>query len=263
MDTPIRYIHLENIKLQSLSQALSLTKIRLEYVTCQLDPTNVVEPKSALDNIHTISMEVKAKENNTGWTYSADWKNLVKLTVQDFNESKNYPWKTEQNLLGGDFFDSKWHPTFPQLKSVTIRLVKLPFPYCSLATLLFKSPNLLDLSIQLYNKDSTIQDFDVEDFRKQLKCHQLGLTHLRLLKRHAGISCHSIIPFQSLLDLLKSAPDIVQVEVNIKQEEVQQLVQKFNISLNQSNDRDAIFDPDFDVASDSESDSSMDSTDSE
>ena len=138
------------------------------------------------------------KENNTGWTYLADWKNLVKLTVQDFNESRNYPWKTEQNLMSGNFFDSKWHPSFPQLKSVTIRLVKLPFPYCSLVALLFNSLNLLDLSIHLYNKDSKIQDFDPEDFRKQLEGRQLRLTHLRLLKRHAGIACHPIIPFGSL-----------------------------------------------------------------
>ena len=146
----------------------------------------------------TSEINLSFKENNTGWTYLADWKNLVKLTVQDFNESRNYPWKTEQNLMSGNFFDSKWHPTFPQLKSVTIRLVKLPFPYCSLVALLFNSLNLLDLSIHLYNKDSKIQDFDPEDFRKQLEGRQLRLTHLRLLKRHAGIACHPIIPFGSL-----------------------------------------------------------------
>ena len=38
-----------------------MTKIRFEYVTCQLDPMDVIEPKSAMDNIHMISMEVKVK----------------------------------------------------------------------------------------------------------------------------------------------------------------------------------------------------------
>jgi hypothetical protein len=155
-----------------------------------------IEDLSEMRIISEINLPLK--ENNTGWTSLADWKNLVKLTVQDFNESRNYPWKTEQNLMSGNFFDSKWHPTFPQLKSVTIRLVKLPFPYCSLVALLFNSLNLLDLSIHLYNKDSKIQDFDPEDFRKQLEGRQLRLTHLRLLKRHAGIACHPIIPFGSL-----------------------------------------------------------------
>ena len=112
----------------------------------------------------------------------------------------------------------------------------------------------------MYNKDSTIQDFNAEDFKKQLAHRRLRLTHLRLLKRHAGIACHPIIPFQSLLDLLNSTPDIVQVEVNIKQDEVQTLMKKFNIELKQqSDDRDAVFDPDFDIASDSETDSDFDS----
>ena len=66
-----------------------------------------------------------------------------------------------------------------------------------------------------------------------------------------------------MLDLLKSTPDIVQVEMNIKQDEVKLLMKKFNISLKQSDDRDAIFDPDFDIASDSETDSSVDSPDTE
>ena len=80
------------------------------------------------------------------------------------------------------------------------------------------------------------------------------------MKRHAGVACHPIIPFQSLLDLLNSTPDIVEVEVNIKQDEVQTLMKKFNIELKQqSDDRDAVFDPDFDIASDSETDSDFDS----
>ena len=257
----IRYIHLteNNIELKSIAQALSLTKIRFEYVTCQLNSNDVLEPKTALDNIHAISMELKINENNTGWIHHVNWKQLTILTVQDFDESKTYPWKCEYNLFSGIFFDEKWHPTFPQLKSVTIRLVKLPFPYCSLITLLCQSLNLLDLNIQLYNKDSTIQDFNAEDFKKQLGHRRLRLTHLRLLKRHAGIACHPIIPFQSLLDLLNSTPDIVQVEVNIKQDEVKTLMKKFNIEPKQSDDRDAVFDPDFDIASDSETDSDFDS----
>ena len=51
--------------------------------------------------------------------------------------------------------------------------------------------------------------------------------------------------------------------MNIKQDEVKLLMKKFNISLKQSDDRDAIFDPDFDIASDSETDSSVDSPDTE
>ena len=45
--------------------------------------------------------------------------------------------------------------------------------------------------------------------------------------------------------------------MNIKQDEVQTLMKKFNIELKQSDDRDAVFDPDFNIASETDFDSDM------
>ena len=116
----IRYFHTNDLK--SITKALFKTQIRLEYVTCQMDNDVIPEgDESALDNIHAISIELKVSENNTGWVYDAHWKSLKKLTVQDFNESKPpWPWKSDLNLLSGDFFQEKWKPTFPELTMISI-----------------------------------------------------------------------------------------------------------------------------------------------
>jgi len=247
----IRYIQMEDLELKQLSKYLSLVKIRLEYMTCKVNSLMEMDPPNSLDNIYNISVELKVQndEDTPGWIHLADWKNLRKLTVQDFNESKGYPWKLAANIHNGNFNLSTWSPRFPQLTTISIRLVKIPFPYCSLKSLLFGSPNLLDLSVVLYNKDATVQNFDANDFHSLLNCHQLNLTHLRLLKRHAGISCNLIIPFQSLIAILIVSPNIFKVEVNLQTVQILEIIQKFNIEVEESNDVDAMFDPDFDIES--------------
>ena len=254
---------MENLDLKLLSKYLSMVKIRLEYMTCKANSLMEIDPLNALDNIYNISVELKVQNDEAapGWIHFSDWKNLRKLTVQDFNESKGYPWKLAANMLNGNFYLSTWSPRFPQLTTVSIRLVKIPFPYCSLKSLLFGSPNLVDLSIVLYNKDATVQGFDPNDFNTLLNCQQLNLTHLRLLKRHAGIACNLIIPFESLIEILDVSPNIFKIEANLQPVQILEIIQKFNIQVEESNDVDAMFDPDFDIESEDSEGTSSDSDD--
>ena len=241
--------------LTKLSKSLSLTTIRLEYIKCKLDKNLEIDPPNALDNIINISMELNVQdENSNGWIYTADWKNLKKLTVQDFNESENYPWHMNINQLSANFKSSTWSPRFLQLRTISIRLVKIPFPYVTFKSLL-ESPNLMDLSVVLYNKDASVQDFDANDFQSHLKHRKLNITHLRLLKRHSGISCALIIPFGSFLNLIDSTPNLCKIEANLNQDQVDKVMQKFNVTIEKAVDFDAMFDPDFDIESENSDDS--------
>ena len=113
---------MQDLDLTKLSKSLSLTTIRLEYIKCKFDNNLQINPPNALDNIINISMELNIQDGySNGWIYTADWKNLKKLTVQDFNESKSYPWHMNINFLSGNFQLSTWSPKFPQLRTISIR----------------------------------------------------------------------------------------------------------------------------------------------
>ena len=166
-----------------------LAKIAFDYVTINLNANDKTFSDS-FNNIHAISLELEVgeDEHNSGWIYEADWKHLKSLSVQDFDEviTGDKPWNFTSIQFRGNFLDKKWSQTLPELVSVSIKLTKIPFPYCTLAALLFGSPNLVDLNVHLYNQHSDIQNFDKVDFRSQLK-KNLKLKNLTLLKRYAGI----------------------------------------------------------------------------
>ena len=52
-------------------------------VGCKLEANNLVQPKSALDNITKISFLYDFDDNvsNTGWICDADWKELESIYI--------------------------------------------------------------------------------------------------------------------------------------------------------------------------------------
>ena len=165
---------------------------------------NFQEPES-LDNIVNGEFWLKNVNENDlgGWICDANWKNLKTLFIKESFVLPPY------NLITNYFANAKWYPNFPQLGKVTIYLRKIPFHYCSLISLLAKSPHLKDMEIELEPENSIIQDFDAINFTFEMKKRQLKLEIVKMVNKY-----QPIIPFESFMDLIHASPNIKKVTGN-------------------------------------------------
>ena len=86
----------------------------------------------------------------------------------------------------------------------------IPFHYCSLISLLAKSPHLKDMEIELEPENSIIQDFDDINFTFEMKKRQLKLEIVKMVNKY-----QPIIPFESFMDLIHASPNIKKVTGNL------------------------------------------------
>ena len=147
------------------------------------------------------------------------------------------------DLFKNNFSRDKWCKTFPELTKVSLDFSRLSFPYCSFISLVFGSPELKDLKIASIEK---ICEFDIQDFKNRTRKLQLKLRNICLetkeicgktlilfwrnrdsLREHKKKK--TIIPFESLIDLLDVCPFLKTIFVNLTAEERQTLVQKYDL----------------------------------
>ena len=153
----------------------TISQIRVKFKGKQ----ELCPSETALNNIESIYCEFDSNEPNGGWFVEAEWKQLEHLSV---GQNTTNQFRTTISHIPVDFSHRKWRMTFPQLQVVSLVLLSTPFPYCSLTSILFGSPNLCELSIHLAK--SAIQEFDIQDFRQRLRNHSLKLKTIRLKNRY-------------------------------------------------------------------------------
>ena len=91
-------------------------------------------------------------------------------------------------------------------------------------SLLTKSPDLDDLSIDLEAENAIIEDFDIMEFNIEMKKHQLKLEQIKLTNK-----CRPIIPFESFMDLIRASPDIRKVTGNFNSYEELMLKREYTV----------------------------------
>lgn len=176
------------------------------------------EPVPNYDNLKSLCIYYQIEEENynplnrntAGFIWNGTWKNLDCLYISDGSS-----WNSDISHLN-------WHQTFPSLTSLTLRFRDFSLPYCSFAALLLGSPDLKNLRIEFFVAGNIIQDFDVKDFKKKTRDRVFMLQEVELSSEY-----HPIIPFESLLDLMKSCPDLKKLKATFREEDEHQLIRHF------------------------------------
>ena len=175
------------------------------------------QEKDSLNKIDMATFRLKNVNENSGWICDADWKALKNIYIYE-------ELVFDLNYLPNYFLNNKWRPIMPQLKVVVMLLRNIPFHYCSLMSLLTKSPDLDDLSIELEAENAIIEDFDIMEFNIEMKKHQLKLEQVKLTNK-----CRPIIPFESFMDLIRASPDIRKVTGNFNSYEEVMLKREYTV----------------------------------
>ena len=190
-------------------------------VECKFISNYLVEP-NLFDNIRGIIFNYDIDSNepyNIGLLPDGNWKNLESLRI--YEKFTNAP-----PLIMDDFSRKTWHFYLPNLTCIAIWLKQIPFPYCSLVSLLLNSTSLSNLDIRLTK--SIIQEFDEDDFKQQLENKQLNLKEVSFENKK-----FPIIPFESLLDLLEASPKIERVTANLSTVDEQLLISKYYLEMSE------------------------------
>ena len=182
--------------------------------------------KKTFDNIHKISIQWDIDGEyyfSNGWFFNANWKNLNSLFVC---ESMNF----FGGRLDANFQDESdtWKLSLPNLTSATISLERTPFPYCSLISLLFESPNLTQLHITLELPYAVIENFDKSDFSARLKNHKFKLENVTFVNSNERWP-KSIIPFPSLKKLIEASPKLETLDATLNSKEEETLKLKYGL----------------------------------
>ena len=191
-------------------------------VECKFISNYSVEPKNLFDNIQSIAFSYDIDSNepyNIGFVPDGNWKNLEDLCIYE-------KFTFTPLLIMDDFSRKTWHFYLPNLTRISIWLNQIPFPYCSLVSLLLNSTNLSNLRIKL--RKSIIQEFDVDDFKQQLENKELNLKEVSFENKK-----FPIIPFESLLDLLEASPKIERVTANLCSVDEQFLISKYYLEMSE------------------------------
>ena len=175
--------------------------------------------KDSLNKIDMATFRLKNVDENSGWICDAHWKSLKNIYIYEEYVG------TDLNYLPNYFLNNKWRPIMPQLKVVVLELRNIPFHYCSLMSLLTKSPDLDDLTINLEAENAKIEDFDIMEFNIEMKKRQLKLELVKLTNK-----CRRpIIPFESFMDLIHASPNIEKVSGNFNSYEELMLKKEYTV----------------------------------
>jgi len=210
----------------NMSELVEITQKIPLIASMNCDITGIIKlddnhPKSVSTNkITSINNDLEPNHNN--WIFEAEWNNLRSIYMYQKYDTKDIAVINNTTVSPPQIF-----PNFPALSSVTIDLYQIPFHYRSFQSLLFGSPNLRRLRITLKEMNSIIQEFDQEDFVNKLKNHKLNQLESILLKNPN----HSIIPFDSLLNLLLASPVIKTLDAVLTPNEVCILRKKYELAI--------------------------------
>ena len=211
--------------LRKVANLLSKTSLEIEMDCIYPCDDMCYNHKKTFDNIHKISIQWDIDSDNTfsnGWFFNANWKNLNSLSVR---EGLNFEGRLDANFQ--DESDT-WKLSLPNLTSASISLERTPFPYCSLISLLFESPNLIQLLIKLELPYAVVENFDKSDFSARLKNHQFKLEHLAFVNSN-GRWPKSIIPFPSLKKLIEASPKLESLDATLNAKEEEALKLKYGL----------------------------------
>ena len=211
--------------LRKVSKLLSKTSLEIEMSCIYPCDDICCNHKKTFDNIHKISVQWDIDSDNylsNGWFFNANWKNLDSLYVC---EGLNFEGRLDANFQ--DESDT-WKLSLPNLTSARISLERTPFPYCSLISLLFGSPNLIQLLIKLELPYAVIENFDKPDFSARLKNHQFKLEHLIFVNSNDRWP-KSIIPFPSLKKLIEASPKLETLDATLNSKEEETLKLKYGL----------------------------------
>ena len=157
------------------------------------------------------SLKLISGSFNPGWMIESDWRNLEKLSMNvTFLPDPDY------DHLGIDPQASKWCISFPMLKEATLNVGEHHFLYSSFMAIILGSKNLENLNITFteHNSISRFNEFDFENRLKSVKNFKLKMLSL---------TCNVLqqpMPFKSLLQLVEKCPNLMQINYDLKKEQM-------------------------------------------
>ena len=149
------------------------------------------------------------------WMIKSNWENLAKLSMKVGSQSIMNP---PINLNAQDL---KWSISFPMLKEATLDIGSQLFLYSSFKAILLNSKNLENLNINFSNNNG-IRRFDEFDFENQLKTER-GFKLKMLSLTCTGATRYQPMPFKSFVELVKKCPYLMQINFDLKPEQLQNL----------------------------------------
>ena len=175
----------------------------------KFNPTDEIMDKTALNVFKDACMFFDIQEASTGVIPVADWKNLERLTVAQYDTTQpsmlqDYGLEKAKFWLNFDW-NGKYHFDLPSLQKINLYLIHWPIHYFSLIDLLFRSPHLYELKI--YSVTTILVDFDEGDFKNRLK----DQTFKKMKTLQLECKYRPIIPFESLKLLVAACPALTEL----------------------------------------------------